>query len=145
METMSTLKRDKTFTQPIIWVTTIFMAAFHILAIAAQVDHNLQGGRVGIGALRPSVGSHFLAVEIHHNPAHAAALVCQLDRELGIGLGQLGNFHLGIEFGVGKAADFAQRFQRLDHFRPSRYHTDTNECASLKATPVLVAPEGREL
>src|SRR5207249_11572732 len=33
--TMSIFKRDKTFTQPIIWVTTLFMIAFHIGAFAA--------------------------------------------------------------------------------------------------------------
>src|SRR5258708_23024152 len=32
---MSIFKRDKTFTQPIIWVTTLFMIAFHVGAIAA--------------------------------------------------------------------------------------------------------------
>jgi stearoyl-CoA desaturase (delta-9 desaturase) len=32
---MSIFKRDKTFTQPIIWVTTLFMIAFHAGAIAA--------------------------------------------------------------------------------------------------------------
>ena len=32
---MSIFKRDKTFTQPIIWVPTLFMIAFHVGAIAA--------------------------------------------------------------------------------------------------------------
>ena len=31
----STVKRDKTFTQPVNWITTFFMVAFHIGAIAA--------------------------------------------------------------------------------------------------------------
>jgi sn-1 stearoyl-lipid 9-desaturase len=32
---MSILEDDKTFTQPIIWITTIFISAFHVGAIAA--------------------------------------------------------------------------------------------------------------
>ena len=32
---MSVFERDKTFSQPIIWTTTLFMTFFHIGAIAA--------------------------------------------------------------------------------------------------------------
>jgi len=34
-ETMSIFERDKTFTQPIIWTSTLFMIGFHVAAIAA--------------------------------------------------------------------------------------------------------------
>ena len=32
---MRFLKRDKTFTEPIIWLTTFFVIAFHVGAVAA--------------------------------------------------------------------------------------------------------------
>src|SRR5689334_1345344 len=34
-ERLSMFERDKTFSQPIIWTTTLFMIAFHLGAIAA--------------------------------------------------------------------------------------------------------------
>ena len=33
----TTIKRDKTFTQPINWITTSFMVAFHIGAVIALI------------------------------------------------------------------------------------------------------------
>ena len=63
---MSIFKRDKTFTQPIIWVTTLFMAAFHVGAIAALFFFTWRGLALAVvmwwvaGSLGIGMGYHRL-------------------------------------------------------------------------------------
>src|SRR5580704_12830127 len=63
---MSIFKRDKTFTQPIIWVTTLFMVAFHVGAFAALFFFTWKGVALFIlfwwvaGSLGIGMGYHRL-------------------------------------------------------------------------------------
>jgi len=63
---MSIFKRDKTFTQPIIWVTTLFMIAFHAGAIAALFFFTWKGVALAVlfwwvaGSLGIGMGYHRL-------------------------------------------------------------------------------------
>ena len=63
---MSIFKRDKTFTQPIIWVTTLFMIAFHVGAIAALFFFTWKGVALAVlfwwvaGSLGIGMGYHRL-------------------------------------------------------------------------------------
>src|SRR5882757_4677677 len=63
---MSIFKRDKTFTQPIIWVTTLFMIAFHVGAIAAFFFFTWKGVALAVlfwwvaGSLGIGMGYHRL-------------------------------------------------------------------------------------
>ena len=63
---MTIFKRDKTFTQPIIWITTLFMAGFHIAAIAALFFFTWKGLALAVtlwwvaGSLGIGMGYHRL-------------------------------------------------------------------------------------
>ena len=66
MEAMGIFEHDKTFTQPIMWITTLFMAAFHVGAIAALFFFTWKGLALAVvlwwvaGSLGIGMGYHRL-------------------------------------------------------------------------------------